>query len=202
MTERGPYAKTPEVRGRIVAAATELFAVQGYRGATMKAIAAAAGLTPKGLNHHFATKDELLMEVLSDRDRRGYEPAPERGPFEVILEITRQNRSAPRLVELHTVLSAEAIASDHPAHDAYRERYEVVRNEVALAFGQLLDRDPEQGATADDLAVLLIAVMDGLQIQWLYDESAVDMESLVRIFVNQFVPGATENTGPLSAATR
>ena len=158
----------------------------------MKAIAAAADLTPKGLNHHFATKDELLMEVLSDRDRRGHYPTPPLGPFEVILDITRQNRLSPRLVELHTVLSAEATASDHPAHDAYRRRYQAIRQQLAPAFDTLREPDSTDTATADDLAVLLIAVMDGLQIQWLYDEATIDMEALIRKFIDRFVPGATE----------
>ena len=50
-------------RDEIVAAASSLFLSEGYDGASMGKIAAAAGLTPNTLYWYFADKDELFVAV-------------------------------------------------------------------------------------------------------------------------------------------
>lgn len=61
-------------RGRIVAAAVELFAAQGFDATSVNEIAMRAGVAKGGLYHHFGSKDELLFEVyreLIDRQLAG-----------------------------------------------------------------------------------------------------------------------------------
>lgn len=182
---RGPYAKTPEVRARIMQAATQIFAASGYRGTTMKEVAAACGLTAKGVAHHFRSKDELLMAVLADRDRESSRAAATTADsFEALFTSLAEARREPRLVELYAVLSAEAIAVEHPAHRYHEERYERVRSQLGSFFQAIVGDDiSTSGLSALDLSTLFIAVIDGLQIQWLYDDSAVDLERLARAFV-------------------
>jgi AcrR family transcriptional regulator len=186
--QRGPYAKTPEVRARIIDAASEMFAASGYRGTTMKDIAGACGLTAKGVSHHFSSKDELLMAVLAARDSRGRKVADKASDasvsFEVLFESLATTRHEPRLVELYAVLSAEAISPDHPAHDYHQQRYGHVRDEFEYLIDKVVGgREGSTEPSARDLASLLIAVIDGLQLQWLYDADAIDLEQLVRTFV-------------------
>ncbi|KQY63970.1 MULTISPECIES: TetR/AcrR family transcriptional regulator [unclassified Nocardioides] len=50
-------------RDEIVAAASSLFVSEGYDGASMGKIAAAAGLTPNTLYWYFGEKDELFVAV-------------------------------------------------------------------------------------------------------------------------------------------
>lgn len=50
-------------RDEILAAASSLFLAQGYDGASMGRIAAAAGLTPNTLYWYFGDKDELFVAV-------------------------------------------------------------------------------------------------------------------------------------------
>lgn len=69
-------AETPEdsspghirVRNRalILAAAEEVFATQGYRGATTAAIAKKAGLPKANVHYYFGTKEALYAAVLDD----------------------------------------------------------------------------------------------------------------------------------------
>src|SRR5690348_14244025 len=51
-------------RGRILAAATRVFARKGYDGASMSDIAEAAGVTKPVLYDHFASKDALFETLL------------------------------------------------------------------------------------------------------------------------------------------
>jgi AcrR family transcriptional regulator len=192
---RGPYGKTPQVRRRIVEAALEVFSASGYHGTTMKDVAAKAGLTPKGLNHHFASKEDLLGAVLEMRDENdaarhlplSTEPAAR---LEMILAVLKEDAlTAPALIELHILLAAEATNPTHPTHQSYSARYELFREglsdvfETARAKGDLRsDMEPRA------LASILIAAMDGLQLQWLYDRDAVDVEALVRSLLMEFAP--------------
>lgn len=61
-------------RARIVAAAVELFAAQGFDATSVSEIALRAGVAKGGLYHHFGSKDDLLFEVyreLIDRQLAG-----------------------------------------------------------------------------------------------------------------------------------
>ena len=74
-------------RDRILAAATELFSERSFDGATMREIAAVAGVTQPLVNYHFRSKDvlwqaavdslfERLDETMTERVRglRGVDP--------------------------------------------------------------------------------------------------------------------------------
>src|SRR3954451_5058791 len=60
---------TLSTRGRLMAAALDLFAQRGFRGTTVGDIEAAAGLTARGgaLYKHFRNKEELLEEAVATR---------------------------------------------------------------------------------------------------------------------------------------
>jgi len=51
------------VRERVLAAALELFAEQGYDATSVQEVVARAGVTKGGLYHYFAAKEDLLHEI-------------------------------------------------------------------------------------------------------------------------------------------
>jgi AcrR family transcriptional regulator len=53
-------------RERVLHAAVDLFAKQGYDGTSVAQVIARAGVAKGGFYHHFASKDELLYEVYGD----------------------------------------------------------------------------------------------------------------------------------------
>jgi len=53
-------------RQRVLDAAVDLFATQGYSATSVAQVIERAGLTKGGFYHHFASKDELLYEVYGD----------------------------------------------------------------------------------------------------------------------------------------
>ncbi len=57
-------------RREILDAAARLFADRGFHAASMREIAAAAGMLPGSLYYHFPSKDELLLAVYGDGVRR------------------------------------------------------------------------------------------------------------------------------------
>ena len=53
----------------MLAAARAAFAEQGFRGTTIRAVAAAAGVDPALVHHYFGTKDDLFVAALRDAGR-------------------------------------------------------------------------------------------------------------------------------------
>jgi AcrR family transcriptional regulator len=56
----------PGVRDRVLNAAVELFAAQGYDGTSVAQVTARARVAKGGFYHHFASKQELLYAVYGD----------------------------------------------------------------------------------------------------------------------------------------
>jgi len=56
----------PGARTRVLDAAVELFARQGYDGTSVSQVIARAGVAKGGFYHHFASKEALLYEVYGD----------------------------------------------------------------------------------------------------------------------------------------
>jgi AcrR family transcriptional regulator len=54
---------------KILDAAARLFRLKGFEGATLRAIAKAAGLLPGSLHYRYPTKDALLLALM----KRGVE---------------------------------------------------------------------------------------------------------------------------------
>jgi AcrR family transcriptional regulator len=190
---RGPYAKTAQVRQRILEACTEVFAENGYRATTMKEIAERAGISQRGLAHHFAGKAELLGAVIELREAESARLMAPVGTavesFVSMLTVIADNSRRPGLVELSTVLSAEGVSPEHPAHDHFQRRNAGLREYFTRAFERLRD----EGELASDvdsrsLAVGFVGLMEGVQVLWLYDKRAIDIDAVLRAHLETLIP--------------
>ncbi|MDH6701805.1 TetR/AcrR family transcriptional regulator [Streptomyces griseoviridis] len=169
-------------RAEIVRAALEVIAERGYRGASMAAVAERVGLTQQGLLHHFPTKDALLVAVLEERDQ--WDAVPDT-PWRVDLltSLVEYNAMRPGIVQTFSALLGESVTEGHPARGYFTERYTRVRETMTTALRAAYGDRLPNGLTPERTAPLLVAVMDGLQYQWLLDPDAVDMPGAFRDFL-------------------
>ncbi|MCU1599711.1 MAG: putative TetR-family transcriptional regulator [Frankiales bacterium] len=172
---RGPYAKSQARRADILHKALEAFAERGFQGSSLREIAEAVGLSQAGVLHHFSSKEALLAAVIAEKDAASlshFESAVGIGVLEGLREVVVSNLAQPGLVRLFTTLSAEAINAEHPAHDYFQERYARSRRRLARALheGQTVG-EVNPSIDAGAVASALLAVMDGLQVQWLLEPS-------------------------------
>jgi len=183
---RGSYAKSSHTRTMILDAALNVFAQNGYRKGSLKSVADAVGMSEAGLLHHFPSKGALLAAVLERRDahareRFSFDPADGLQLLREFAELADYNASTPGVVELFCALSAEATAPGHPAHAYFLTRYTDTVALVRLALEELDQRGLlAPGIEPANAARVIIALMDGLQIQWLMDRDSVDMAREVR----------------------
>lgn len=186
---RGSYAKTQARRQEILAAAFQVFSTSGYRAGSLRDVADKVGLSQAGLLHHFPSKEALLEALLTLRDEESVKLAGAgQGTGTEVLRglvaLTRYNTTIPGLVSLYCILSAEATDPSHPAHAYFLRRYIWVRGLLEEAFTEVerLGR-LRPGVVPAAAARQLIALMDGLQVQWLLDSRSVDMPAEVIAFL-------------------
>ena len=183
--------RTERSKAKIIDAANHYFAENGFHGTAMSDIAKEAGLTGPGLLHHFPNKEELLIAVLEQRDATDQERLTNLFKashtdriFEILQSLMEHNQARPEMVRLFTVLVTECIAIDHPGHDFFVKRYRDYRHKYLY-----LMREYQQAGylrkdiPVEPLSILVMAMMDGLQIQWLLDPEEVNMVESFTAFV-------------------
>jgi len=166
-----PRLPVAERRRQIAEVTSQLIAERGFWGLSMQDVADGCGLTVPGLLHHVGSKDGLLLAVLDHRDAEDLRSLAEQAPGtlrETCAALIRRNASQPEIVRLFAVLEAESLAPDHPAHDYFRTRQQ-------RALDDLTELAKPVSAAPEILARQIIALMDGLQIQWLRSPSTVDL---------------------------
>lgn len=197
MSTRSPDgAGDPTVnrRQQILRAGLAVFSSSGFHGASLRDIAERTGLSQAGLLHYYPSKKRLLEAVLSWRDDKACRPLGEPVPdgLDVIRGLlTRSAAAGPReLVQLDVIVSAEGTSPDYPVHGYVLERRARALDLVRGAF--------ERAAAAGDLrpdidcaiaARTVIALVDGLQVQWLLRPDGADIEGDLRRCLQPWLTG-------------
>lgn len=187
---------TERKREQILEAAIETFGAKGSANGTLADIAEQVGITHAGVLHHFGSKQNLLLEVLEFRDQDDVANLPEKhipggaALFAHLVATAQRNALRPGVVQVYTVLSAESVTEDHPARNFFTERYGTLRHSVDDAFRQLCAQENvTDPGTIDMAAASILAVMDGLQLQWLLDPTAVDLAGATEFAIQSIVNG-------------
>ena len=175
--------KASTTREQIIAAAYRVLAEQGYDAATIKAIAREAGVAPGLLHYYFASKDDLLIEVLKDISSR------------YMLRMQQLFRELP-VDQLGKAGIAGALHRTFEEPEVYRLRYELfalgLRNPVLQPVVRSLLENRRQGIgqvaqsvtqghdiDVEALTAILLATFDGLALQHLVDPN-FDIERAYR----------------------
>ncbi|MEU0932967.1 TetR/AcrR family transcriptional regulator [Embleya sp. NPDC005971] len=195
--KRGAYAKTEARRTEILDAALAAFGRSGYRAGSVREIAKLVGMSPAGMLHHFDNKETLLAAVLEHREGIAHRVASRHGITGLdtlvgLVELARYNSTHRGIVELYCIVSAEATAADHPAHPYFVARYRRVRTRIAEALEHAARKgELRAGVVPARAARAAVALMDGLQVQWLLEPDEVDMPGeLAEHFAALVKPGA------------
>ncbi|MBI9049944.1 MAG: TetR/AcrR family transcriptional regulator [Anaerolineaceae bacterium] len=197
---RSQAERTKLSKAKIIKEANRIFGENGFHGTRMSDIAREAGLTGPGLLHHFSCKEDLLIAVLENRDQTDQKRLEElfgnldsNQTLQTLQTLVEYNQTAPEMVRLFTILVTESIAFDHPGHEFFVERY---RNYRGL-YIDLMRKYQDEGHIRKDIDVehismIMMAMMDGMQIQWLLDPDQVDMAATFKVFLKIFSLGVKE----------
>jgi BetI-type transcriptional repressor, C-terminal len=146
-----------------------------------------------------------LLAVLQERESRGHayltaSAAQGLGVLNALLELIHANAAQPGLAQLFTIISAESISDEHPAHKWFADRY----NRVVDHFRRELEAAQQAGQIRPDVdpvatAHWVVAMADGLRLQWLLNLDDVDHVMLLNEFltlVRAHLTGVPASPGP------
>ncbi len=163
-------------QGDLIAAALDLIAEGGPQHATVRAIAARAGVTPGLIRHYFKTKEELLgaayatfMAQMTADHRATVSDAPP-DPVTRLARFVEQSLS-PQLVDARTVgLWAgflHMVQRDPAMHRIHHDGYHAFRAEMeTLIAAALAARGrPADAAAVRGHAIACNALIDGLWLE-------------------------------------
>lgn len=190
-----PRPATQRKRTEILEAAIDIFGNRGYANGTLADIAEQVHITHAGVLHHFGSKQNLLLEMLAYRDQTDVADLVEQHMptgAELFLHLVKTafvNSHRAGIVQVYTVLSAESVTDDHPARAVFESRYSTLRVEVADAFRVLCAQEGvTEPSTIEAASASILAVMDGLQLQWLLHPQEIKLgeasEFAIRAIVN------------------
>ena len=179
-------------RQQIIDAVVELFASKGYRGTGVAALADHVGMTATGLLYYFGTKERLLREVVAERDRMDAIDPDREFPLALTLsslrDLGRHNIETATLTRLYLVLGAESFDNDDPLHDFFVERYEVAREFVrALLNDEKAEGRVRPDIDVDQVALEVIAMIMGLEYQWVTDPARVDFGQAMETYIDELI---------------
>ncbi len=170
-----------ENRSAIVRSALAVFAHYGYTKTTLQAVAERVGLTRTGLLHHFGSKEGLFVAVIEEGRRRAERRAKQSSAGRGLDGIrglrgalgTGDETGEAVHVKFVQTLQGEALHEDAPDYlvASVSNRLAQIRNHVTMCLEQAR-RDGEIGdVDIPALATMIAGTMNGLQVQWLIDES-------------------------------
>lgn len=198
----GPRARRSAQRRReILESAARTIGRRGYAGATLAAIAEDVGISAPSLLHHFRNKESLLTELIAFRDELSRDVGTtsfDEGGVALLGHLgdtAERNARDVGLTQLYAVLLGESITEGHPAQESFRSRFEGLRAPVRDA---LLTVVADPSVTEQDVleaAAAIVAVMDGIQYQFLLAPDSVDMAAVTRRTVRALLADLRAGSG-------
>ncbi|MFI1944068.1 TetR/AcrR family transcriptional regulator [Streptomyces virginiae] len=191
---RGTYAVGDARRQKILDTAVEHFAQWGFNASSLTRIAADCGITQGGLLHHFRGKEDLLLSVLAQSERHDVErlfsepAASVAAHFATVVDLAADNERRPGIVRMFNTLVGESGNPEHPAHAYFTRRYaRVLAYTVDLLEAGVARGELRSDTDCEAVGREILAVMDGLQIQWVLTPDTVDMPARLRGFLDRLL---------------
>jgi AcrR family transcriptional regulator len=194
-----PHRRRPTARGEarrqaLLDAAVQLFSERGFRGTGIIGLGKAVGLTHAGLLHHFGTKEQLLREVVAQRDRQQQEVLAAMGgrrglaALRTILLTGDDLVAHPTLARLFAVLVAENFQPDDPLHTYFQDRHWLMRVYFAQAVATgIEDGEIRPDADAERLGIEITSFLIGLQTEWLLDPGRIDIPTSCKHYLDRLL---------------
>jgi len=165
-------------RERLLDAAMRCIEERGYARTTARDLVAASNTNLGAITYHFDSKEALLNEALAECSRRWLQQVRQApagtaagDPWESAIGAARGALQSGRGIAVAYVEAWSQAERSPELRRQLAEHYREFRSGAAALLHTLAA--PPDGPDAEALAAVLVAVVDGLMIQWLLDPDAV-----------------------------
>lgn len=181
------YARGRATKQQIVIAAADAFGQKGFHGASLRAIAREAGVDHSTLLHHFGNKTALLVAVLEWHDAQML-PAemPEvitpQYVADAFVATAERNKAQPGIVQLLSVMVAEAGHEGHPARESMQGRHDMITWLMSMVIRQARVSGSVTGdpLSPEERAAVIVSMWDGMQIYDALHPGVLDVPAILR----------------------
>jgi len=164
--------KAMEQKQKIVDAALKVFAKKGYGRASVREIAAAAGVTTGALYYYYQNKFDLVSDVIQNHihyvynmstEEEGGAPKDPSAFLEEVKQATSDRLSDAEEQKLHFLLIGEVLTKDETIKEEFRSHYREITEKTAEYFDYAFDVKNEKAKRL--VSSFLIAALDGMAFQ-------------------------------------
>lgn len=181
-------------RDRILEAAGSLFIRSGYAETSLRDIASAAGMKAGSVYYHFASKDEIIEDVLREGMRaveQAFDDAAERAEH-LDPEGRLRAHVAAHLEALfgHGAFTAAHVTMFHTVPDEVREVVVPLRDAYEARWGELLEEiaPPRSDRSTTVARLMLLGAMNS-SLEWYDPQGSQSIDRLAADIVGQFWHG-------------
>lgn len=191
-----------QTRQVIIDVTTRLFARQGYAGTSLDLIAKEAKTSKSSIFWHFENKEDLLFTVV-DRAMSEWEvkagseilaqPDPPR-QLSKLIELYRDlAEERPDTLRLLLGLLLETTDANENVKRRFQRMYRGYRTSIQIIIEEGANHGYfERRLPTEHLSAMVLAIFDGLFVQWFLDRNAVPdaiFDSVKRAVFNLLMPG-------------
>jgi len=177
-----------ERKDQIVRATVECIAKHGYHNFSMQDVARTAGVSKGIIHYYFLNKDELMMSVL---DKVA-------GDIERVLQADMAAISDPmRKMEIFIEVCFDVVRSTREYYQVSMDfwtqinqkddvrkviarHYEKFRETASIVIREGVDKGVFRKVEPLHYSSFVIAVIDGLSLQWLFDDKVFNYEAITK----------------------
>lgn len=194
MADTAPRRRTQEERKaeserQIIRAAIRIFARQGYLRTTLNQVGEEAGYTGGLVSHRFGSKAGLLKAVITNSGTRFLQDQIGASLGTESAEAALKNYIATYMGEVTLqesylralyVIMGEALGGDEEIQKQVAAFNQRTRRRITSIVQRGIDNDEfNKGVAAEDAGVLIMGMLRGVVMQYLFDREALDITRMV-----------------------
>ena len=186
-----------ERKDQIVRATVECITKHGYHHFSMQDVATTAGVSKGIIHYYFLNKDDLMLSVLDrvagDIERvLAEEMSSIDNPIEKLKIFVSVAANVVRSTKEYYQVNMDfwtQINQKKEVRQIISSHYAKFRETCASVIREGIDRNLFKEVNANLYASYIIAIVDGISIQWLFDETVYDHGDMIDISINQIMDG-------------
>lgn len=186
MNQEDAAGQLINTRQSIIDAAGKLIADKGLKNTSLADIAKEVGISKGTLYYYYSTKNDIIYdiadihltritkELLSWIDNIEHHISAE----EILKVVFEKISSAETRGKLHLYLISDAVTSNEPLKQRFREKYKEWRISLENGLRKVL---PNKTANYEVLSHVILAALDGFTIQWMIGVEKISIDGIANL---------------------
>ena len=186
MSKKDTEGQLIDIRQSILDLASKLITQKGVKNTSLADISKEVGISKGTLYYYYSNKNDLIYEIadihlkkiteelLSWIDNIEHDTAPE----EILKVVFEKILTAETRGKLHLYLISDAVTSNEPLKQRFREKYKEWRITLENGLRKVLKtRVADYGI----LSYIILAALDGFTIQWMLGEEEIPIKGIANL---------------------